>query len=74
MKKNEPIAIVGIGCRMPGGASNPVKLWGLLQQGFNGIVDVPPDRWDMRRFYDADPSRQGKMYVNKGGISSRKNR
>jgi len=68
----EPIAIVGMGCRLPGGASTPLKLWNLLKQGFDGIIDVPSERWDMRRFYDSNPSQPGKMYVNKGGFLQEK--
>lgn len=64
----EPIAIVGIGCRFPGGATSPKLLWELLCQGFNGIIETPRDRWDARRFYDPDLSMPGKMIVNKGGF------
>jgi len=54
-EKKDPIAIIGIGCRFPGGASSPKAFWRLLCQGKDAIVDVPPDRWDIRRFYDPDP-------------------
>ena len=64
----EPIAIVGIGCRFPGGASSPHRLWELLCQGFDGIIEVPADRWDSRRFYHPDPTVPGKMIVRKGGF------
>lgn len=64
----EPIAIIGMGCRLPGGASSPQKLWELLCQGFDGIIDVPKERWDIRRFYDADPAQPGKMAVARGGF------
>lgn len=62
------IAVIGIGCRFPGGASSPQKLWELLVARKDGIVDVPPDRWDIKRFYSPDRSRPSKMYVRKGGF------
>ena len=45
----EKIAVVGIGCRFPGGASSPEKYWDLLQNGRDAIVDVPEDRWDVKK-------------------------
>ena len=68
----EPVAIVGIGCRFPGGASNPNKFWQLLSKGRDAIVDVPKDRWDIRRFYDPDPDKPGKTYVKQGGFLKEK--
>lgn len=65
---NEPIAVIGIGCRFPGGASSPAKLWELLCGGFDAITDVPPDRWDTRRFYHPDSDRPGKMYTRQAGF------
>ena len=44
--RREPLAIVGIGCRFPGGASGPEKLWELLLDGVDAVGEVPPDRWD----------------------------
>ncbi|MCZ6805253.1 MAG: type I polyketide synthase [Proteobacteria bacterium] len=64
----EPIAIIGMGCRFPGGASNPKAFWKLLCDGKDAIVDVPKDRWDVRRFYDPDPDKPGKTYVKQGGF------
>lgn len=69
---NEPIAIIGIGCRFPGGASNPKKFWEILCNGIDAITDVPPDRWDMRRFYDPDSDKPGKMYVKQAGFLKEK--
>lgn len=68
----EPLAIVGIGCRFPGGAHDHKKLWQLLCQGFDGIVDVPSDRWDIRRFYNPDPNRPGKMCFRRAGFLQQK--
>lgn len=67
-----PIAIIGIGCRFPGGVSSPQGLWEKLCQGFDGICDIPEDRWDIRRFYDSDPSLAGKMVVKRGGFLQQK--
>nr|APZ78844.1 polyketide synthase [Stigmatella aurantiaca] len=64
----DPIAIIGIGCRFPGGAKSPHHLWDLLAQGRSAIVEVPKERWDHRRYYDPDPDKPGKTYVRSGGF------
>ena len=64
----EPIAIIGMGCRFPGGANSPEAFWDLLCKGTDAIVDVPSDRWDIRRFYDPDPDKPGKTYAKQGGF------
>ncbi|MBP7569537.1 MAG: acyltransferase domain-containing protein, partial [Acidobacteria bacterium] len=64
---SEPIAIVGMGCRFPGGADSPAGFWSLLCDGRNAIEELPPDRWDLESLYDPDPDRAGKMYVRHGG-------
>jgi acyl transferase domain-containing protein/acyl carrier protein len=64
----EPIAVIGIGCRFPGAADSPQAFWELMAAGRDGIVEVPNDRWDSKRFYDPDPSAPGKMYVKHGGF------
>ena len=64
----EKIAVVGMGCRFPGGASSPEKYWDLLQNGRDAIVDVPEDRWDVKKYYDSDPEKPGKAYVKRGGF------
>lgn len=66
--QNEPLAIIGMGCRFPGGASSPAQLWKLLCGGVDAITDVPPDRWDIRRFFDPDPDKPGKTYVKQAGF------
>lgn len=43
----EPIAIIGMGCRLPGGVSGPDSYWSLLRDGIDGITEVPSDRWDI---------------------------
>lgn len=63
----EPIAIVGIGCRFPS-AHGPKAFWQLLRDGVDAITEVPSDRWDIDKIYDADASRAGKMNTRCGGF------
>jgi acyl transferase domain-containing protein len=67
-KSNEPIAIVGIGCRFPGGIDSPEQFWQLLSRSEHGIVEVPDDRWDMDRLYSPQRGEPGKMYTRKAGF------
>jgi len=64
----EPIAIVGAGCRFPGGVRSPEDYWRLLESGRDAITRIPEDRWDADAFYDPDPAAPGKMYVREGGF------
>ena len=64
----QPLAIVGIGCRLPGGVIDLDSYWDLLSQGRDGVREVPPERWDLRAHYSADPDAPGKMYVRRGGF------
>jgi phthiocerol/phenolphthiocerol synthesis type-I polyketide synthase D len=57
----EPIAVVGIGCRLPGGVTGPDSYWELLENGTDAITEVPADRWDGDAFYDPDPMAPGRM-------------
>jgi malonyl CoA-acyl carrier protein transacylase len=66
--KTEPIAIVGMGCRLPGGANDPDAFWELLSQGVDAITEVPPDRWDIDDYYDPDSQTPGKMHSRYGGF------
>ncbi|MGR3939227.1 SDR family NAD(P)-dependent oxidoreductase [Streptomyces sp. BRA346] len=66
---DEPIAIVGIGCRYPGGVTSPEDLWRILADGTHVLADFPADRgWDLGRLYDPDPSATGTSYVRRGGF------
>jgi phthiocerol/phenolphthiocerol synthesis type-I polyketide synthase C len=62
-----PIAIVGLSCRFPG-ADSPAALWRLLEEGVDAIREVPPSRWDLKRFYDPNPAAPGKMSTRWGGF------
>lgn len=66
--RSEPIAIVGMGCRFPGGGNGPDGFWDMLRDGVDATRDVPADRWDVDAYYDPDPERPGKMYVNRGAF------
>jgi acyl transferase domain-containing protein/SAM-dependent methyltransferase len=67
-ERHEPIAVIGVGCRFPGGANDPESFWSLLRDGVDAIQTVPPDRWNLDEFFDADPSVPGKMATRSGGF------
>ncbi|TDH57241.1 type I polyketide synthase [Mycobacterium eburneum] len=64
----EPIAVVGMGCRFPGGADDPEQFWQLLVEGRSGIVRVPPQRWDADALYSDDHSVPGTICTREGGF------
>jgi acyl transferase domain-containing protein len=64
----EPIAIIGMGCRFPGGAHTPEEFWRLLEGGVDAVCDLPPGRWDSDAYYDPNPAAPGKMYTRQGGF------
>ncbi|MBG1266946.1 type I polyketide synthase, partial [Nostoc sp. WHI] len=66
--QTEAIAIVGLGCRFPGGADNPDAFWQLLHNGVDAINEVPPERWDIDAYYDPNPDAPGKMSTRYGGF------
>ncbi|MEX2578009.1 MAG: SDR family NAD(P)-dependent oxidoreductase [Verrucomicrobiales bacterium] len=62
----EVVAVVGLGCRFPG-ADGPEAYWDLLRQGIDATCELPPDRWDLGRYYSPEPA-PGKMYTKRGGF------
>ncbi|MFG2628159.1 amino acid adenylation domain-containing protein [Streptomyces sp. NPDC048473] len=64
----EPIAIVGMSCRMPGGAEDPEAFWEFLKRGGDGIDDVPASRWDADRYHDPTGEAPGTSYTRRGGF------
>jgi malonyl CoA-acyl carrier protein transacylase len=65
---DEPIAIIGIGCRYPGGITNPEEFWEAQVNKVDAITEVPPDRFDVNEFYDPDPAAVGKLSSRFGGF------
>lgn len=66
--KKEPIAIVGMGCRFPGGADNPELFWKNLVIGADAIGEIPLERWSVDAFFNPDSARPAKSYVRYGGF------
>ena len=64
----EPIAIIGLGCRFPGGGTDAESFWQLLRDGVDAVTEVPADRWDIDAYYDPNPDTPGKMYTRMGAF------
>ncbi|MEE4490843.1 type I polyketide synthase [Streptomyces sp. BE230] len=70
----DAVAIVGAGCRFPGGVTGPDTFWALLKDGADVITEVPPSRWDLAGIYDPDPDAPGRTYARWGGFLPDPNR
>jgi acyl transferase domain-containing protein/acyl carrier protein len=66
--RREPIAIVGMGVRFPGGAQDADSFWRMLRDGVDAVTEVPADRWDVDAYYDPDPDAVGRSYSRWGAF------
>nr|WP_240468343.1 type I polyketide synthase [Streptomyces dangxiongensis] len=65
----EPVAVIGMGCRYPGGVRTPEDLWRIVDEGTDVVTEFPTDRgWDVEAIYDPEPGAPGKSYVRHGGF------
>ena len=67
-RAHEPIAIIGMACRLPGGIDSPERLWRLLDEGRDAIEPFPASRWNADELYSADSDEPGKTYCTRGGF------
>ncbi|MBL8341595.1 MAG: SDR family NAD(P)-dependent oxidoreductase [Rubrivivax sp.] len=70
-RAHAPVAIIGLGCRFPGGADSPEAYWRLLDEGRDAIREVPAERWDIDAWFDPDPDAPARMSVRHGGFLDR---
>ena len=61
-ERKEPIAVISMACRFPGGVTTPEELWSLLKEGKDAVTEMPRSRFNVEGYYDADPEAVGKTY------------
>ncbi len=66
--RTEPVAVVGVGCRFPGGVTDTDTYWRMLTDGTDAVGDIPADRWDHDAFYDEEAGKPGKIYTRSGAF------
>uniref|UniRef100_UPI0035CA2645 type I polyketide synthase n=1 Tax=uncultured Nostoc sp. TaxID=340711 RepID=UPI0035CA2645 len=66
--QTEPLAIIGMSCRLPGGSNSPEEFWQHLRSGADLVSEVPLSRWDIQAFYDPNPGTPGKIYTRQGAF------
>lgn len=62
------VAIIGIGCRFPGGIGDAESFWNFVLHKGDAVADIPKDRWDADKYYDPDPDTPGRMYTRRGSF------
>ena len=67
-RASEPIAVVGMSCRFPGGANTPEAFWNVLAGGVDTLSEIPEDRWAWKQFFNPDPTAAGTHYVRHGSF------
>ena len=67
-ERYEPIAVIGVGCRFPGGANTPERFWEILENGEDVITEMVDERWSADDLYDPDPEAEGKLYTKASGL------
>ncbi len=65
---SEPIAVIGVGCRFPGGANSPQAFWSLLGDGVDAVREIPPGRWNVDSYYSADVDAPGRAYCRQAAL------
>ncbi|WP_316976892.1 non-ribosomal peptide synthetase [Shumkonia mesophila] len=68
LRQRSPIAVVGVACRFPAGGNSPGEFWDVLAEGRDAVAPVPKERWDVERWWDADPEAPGKLYTRTGAF------
>jgi acyl transferase domain-containing protein len=67
-RESQQLAIVGIGCRLPGDSDTPGAFWKFVREGRDAVTEVPPERWDVEAYYDPDPAAPGKTFSRHGSF------